>query len=57
MQIYILFKAALEAAQIVEKVRINPGNYADNKKFKVFEFTDDEYENELQRIYDRFSAR
>ena len=48
-------KAALEAAQIVEKVRINPGNYADNKKFKVFEFTDDEYENELQRIYDRFS--
>ncbi|MBI72502.1 MAG: 4-hydroxy-3-methylbut-2-en-1-yl diphosphate synthase [Candidatus Marinimicrobia bacterium] len=48
-------KAALEAAQIVEKVRINPGNYADNKKFKVFEFTDDEYQNELQRIYDRFS--
>ncbi|MBI65430.1 MAG: 4-hydroxy-3-methylbut-2-en-1-yl diphosphate synthase [Candidatus Marinimicrobia bacterium] len=47
--------AALEAAQIVEKVRINPGNYADNKKFKVFEFTDIEYENELNRIYDRFS--
>ena len=56
MQIYNFTpKAALEAAQIVEKVRINPGNYADNKKFKVFEFTDDEYENELQRIYDRFS--
>ena len=48
-------KAAIEAAQIVEKVRINPGNYADNKKFKVFEFSDIEYDNELNRIYDRFS--
>ena len=48
-------KAAIEAAQIVEKVRINPGNYVDNKKFKVFEFTDREYDNELNRIYERFS--
>ena len=47
--------AAIEAAQIVEKVRINPGNYADRKKFKFFEYTDNEYNNELNRIYERFS--
>ena len=47
--------AAIEAAKIVEKVRINPGNYADKKKFKKFEYTDDEYNFELERIYDRFS--
>ena len=47
--------AAIEAAQIVEKVRINPGNYADRKKFKVFEYTDREYNDELNRIYERFS--
>ena len=46
--------AAIEAARIVEKVRINPGNYADRKKFKVFEYTDREYNDELDRIYDRF---
>ena len=47
--------AAIEAAQIVEKVRINPGNYADRKKFKIFEYTDAQYNNELNRIYERFS--
>ena len=47
--------AAIEAARIVEKVRINPGNYADRKKFKVFEYTDREYNDELDRIYERFS--
>jgi (E)-4-hydroxy-3-methylbut-2-enyl-diphosphate synthase len=38
------------AARIVEKVRINPGNYADKKKFEQVEFTDIEYNNELERI-------
>ena len=47
--------AAIEAARIVEKVRINPGNYADKKKFQSFEYTDKEYSNELERIYTRFS--
>ena len=47
--------AALEAAKIVEKVRINPGNYADVKKFKSFEYTDKEYSDELDRVYKRFS--
>ena len=47
--------AAIEAAAIVEKVRINPGNYADKKRFKTFEISDAEYENELNRIYDKFS--
>ena len=47
--------AAIEAARIVEKVRINPGNYADRKKFKVFEYSDSEYNDELNRIYERFS--
>ena len=47
--------AAIEAAQIVEKVRINPGNYADKKRFKTFEYTDQEYNLELERIYEKFS--
>mgnify|MGYP001181668007 FL=1 len=47
--------AAEIAAEIVPKVRINPGNYADRKKFKVFEISDIEYELELERIYERFS--
>ncbi|RMD98074.1 MAG: 4-hydroxy-3-methylbut-2-en-1-yl diphosphate synthase, partial [Calditrichaeota bacterium] len=47
--------AALIAAEIVEKVRINPGNYADKKKFEVREYTDAEYQEELQRIYERFA--
>ena len=46
--------AALVAAEIVDKVRINPGNYADRKKFQVFEISDEEYRAELERIRDRF---
>jgi (E)-4-hydroxy-3-methylbut-2-enyl-diphosphate synthase len=46
--------AALVAADIVEKVRINPGNYADRKRFQVFEISDAEYERELERIRDTF---
>lgn len=47
--------AAELAARIVEKVRINPGNYADKKKFEVLEYTDTEYQAEVERIYARFS--
>jgi len=47
--------AAELAAQIVEKVRVNPGNYADKKKFENIEYTDETYEAELQRIRDRFA--
>jgi (E)-4-hydroxy-3-methylbut-2-enyl-diphosphate synthase len=48
-------EAAIEAAKWVEKVRINPGNYADKKKFAVREYTDDEYNEELDRIREKFS--
>ncbi len=47
--------AAEHAAKIVEKVRVNPGNYADRKKFKIFQYTDEMYESELQRISERFT--
>ena len=47
-------EAALEAAKWVEKVRINPGNYADKKKFDVREYSDAEYAGELERIRERF---
>lgn len=47
--------AAEIAARIVEKVRINPGNYIDKKKFEFIEYTDAEYNEEMERIYDRFS--
>ena len=47
--------AAELAARIVEKVRINPGNYVDKKKFEQFEYTDQEYQEELDRIRERFS--
>ncbi|MEX2511284.1 MAG: (E)-4-hydroxy-3-methylbut-2-enyl-diphosphate synthase [Cyclobacteriaceae bacterium] len=46
--------AAEVAARIVEKVRVNPGNYADKKKFEVLEYTDETYQAELDRIRDRF---
>jgi (E)-4-hydroxy-3-methylbut-2-enyl-diphosphate synthase len=46
--------AAELAARIVEKVRINPGNYADKKKFEVIDYTDSSYAEELERIRDRF---
>ena len=48
-------EAAMEAAKWVEKVRINPGNYADSKKFNIREYTDTEYAAELERIRERFS--
>src|SRR5580693_6553686 len=48
-------EAALEAARWVEKVRINPGNYADSKKFKIIEYTDAQYAAELERIRERFT--
>jgi (E)-4-hydroxy-3-methylbut-2-enyl-diphosphate synthase len=47
--------AALEAANHVEKVRINPGNYADSRKFAVRTYSDAEYEAELHRIEERFA--
>ena len=47
--------AAEIAARIVEKVRVNPGNYADKKKFQIIEYTDAQYAEELQRIRDRFT--
>lgn len=46
--------AAEIAAKIVEKVRINPGNYADKKKFEIIEYTDQSYQEELDRIRERF---
>jgi (E)-4-hydroxy-3-methylbut-2-enyl-diphosphate synthase len=53
--IHFLPSAAMEAVEHVEKVRVNPGNYADKKKFAVKEYTDADYEEELQRIHDSFS--
>ena len=46
--------AAEIAARIVEKVRVNPGNYADKKKFEILEYTDAQYKAELERIRERF---
>jgi len=48
-------EAAMEAARWVEKVRINPGNYADSKKFAVKEYSDEQYAAELDRIRERFT--
>ncbi|MEY2541224.1 MAG: (E)-4-hydroxy-3-methylbut-2-enyl-diphosphate synthase [Verrucomicrobiota bacterium] len=48
-------EAAMEAARWVDKVRINPGNYADSKKFLIREYSDEQYEAELNRIRERFS--
>ncbi|MEY4350313.1 MAG: 4-hydroxy-3-methylbut-2-en-yl diphosphate synthase [Bacteroidota bacterium] len=47
--------AAEIAAKIVEKVRVNPGNYADKKKFEEIEFTDASYQAELKRIEEKFT--
>src|ERR1700719_1230499 len=47
--------AGLEAAKWVDKVRINPGNYADSKKFVIREYSDEQYAAELNRIRERFS--
>lgn len=46
--------AAEMAARIVEKVRINPGNYVDKKKFETIDYTDQSYNEELERIRERF---
>ena len=47
--------AAEIAAAIVEKVRVNPGNYVDKKKFEQIDYTDAEYAEEIERIRDRFT--
>ncbi|SEK90498.1 4-hydroxy-3-methylbut-2-en-1-yl diphosphate synthase [Chitinophaga rupis] len=47
--------AAEIAARIVEKVRVNPGNYVDKKKFETLVYTDAEYAEEIERIRDRFT--
>ena len=46
--------AAELAAKIVEKVRVNPGNYADKKKFDTIDYTDEEYQEEIDRIREKF---
>src|SRR5438132_11561333 len=46
-------EVAMEAAKWVDKVRINPGNYADSKKFVIREYTDEQYAAELSRIRER----
>lgn len=46
--------AAMEAARWVEKVRVNPGNFVDKKKFAIREYTDEQYHEELQRIEEEF---
>lgn len=48
-------EAALEAAKWVEVVRVNPGNYADSKKFAIKEYTDEQYSAELARIEEKFT--
>ncbi|MGH8100094.1 MAG: (E)-4-hydroxy-3-methylbut-2-enyl-diphosphate synthase [Chthoniobacterales bacterium] len=48
-------EAAMEAAKWVDKVRINPGNYADSKKFVIREYSDEQYTSELSRIRERFT--
>jgi (E)-4-hydroxy-3-methylbut-2-enyl-diphosphate synthase len=53
--IHFLPAAAMEAALHVEKVRINPGNYADKKKFAVTEYTDAAYAEELERLHEAFT--
>src|SRR3954464_2716395 len=53
--IHFLPSAAMEAVEHVEKIRVNPGNYADKKKFAVREYSDAAYEEELARLYETFS--
>src|SRR3954469_13633992 len=47
--------AAEIAARIVEKVRVNPGNYVDKKKFELIEYSDTDYAEEIERIRERFT--
>ncbi len=53
--IHFLPSAAMEAVEHVEKVRVNPGNYADKKKFAVHEYSDQAYAEELERLHETFS--
>jgi (E)-4-hydroxy-3-methylbut-2-enyl-diphosphate synthase len=53
--IHFLPSAAMEAVEHVEKIRVNPGNYADKKKFAVREYSDGDYDAELARIHETFS--
>ena len=53
--IHFLPVAAMEAVEHVEKVRVNPGNYADKKKFAVKEYTDAAYAEELERLHEAFT--
>ena len=53
--IHFLPSAAMEAVKWVEKVRINPGNYADKKKFAQREYSDADYDAELERLHEAFS--
>jgi len=53
--IHFVPAAALEAAEWCEKIRINPGNYADRKKFAVREYSDDQYAEELERLEKAFT--
>lgn len=47
-------KVAMIAAEHVEKVRINPGNYADRKRFEIREYSEEQYRDELERVAERF---
>ena len=53
--IHFLPSAAMEAVEHVEKIRVNPGNYADKKKFAVKEYSDSDYDTELVRLHETFS--
>ncbi len=53
--IHFLPQAAMEAVEHVEKVRVNPGNFADKKRFAVRDYSDADYQLELQRLYEAFT--
>ena len=53
--IHFMPKAAMIAIEHVEKVRVNPGNFADKKSFNVLEYSDAEYAEELERVAERFT--
>jgi (E)-4-hydroxy-3-methylbut-2-enyl-diphosphate synthase len=52
--IHFMPPAAMEAIEHVEKVRVNPGNFADKKRFAVMEYSDADYQGELERVAERF---
>ncbi|NQV16768.1 flavodoxin-dependent (E)-4-hydroxy-3-methylbut-2-enyl-diphosphate synthase, partial [bacterium] len=53
--IHFVPRAAEVAARLVEKVRVNPGNYVDRKRFQQLEYTPEDYQSELERIRERFT--